>query len=226
MIPDPGQYPMVMMIIRLLFGIVHICAGIGCNMAVKIKHKQKLAAWLCDFPWIVVFLSLILAIFNMALDMAAYEPYEVLRLPDMVSKVSLYVCLGALAVAIIFAGLGTKGFLGKIIKSFSGAYGIINYFSDVMSYIRVFGLMLSSAIMGQVVNQLGGMVMSGGGVGYVLAAIVLIFAHMFNLLMGVLSVYIHNGRLQYVEFFGKFYTGDGTLFVPFGSDTKYTYIKN
>ena len=223
-IPDPGEYPMVMMIISLLFGVIHIVAGIGCSMAVKIKHKQTLAAWLVDFPWILVFLSLILAIFNMALDMAAYEPYEVLRLPDMVSQVSLYVCLGALAVGIIFAGLGTKGFLGKVIKSFSGAYGIINYFSDIMSYIRVFGLMLSSAIMGQVVNQLGGMVMSGGGVGYVLAAIVLIFAHLFNLLMGVLSVYIHNGRLQYVEFFGKFYTGDGQLFVPFGSDTKYTYI--
>ena len=223
-IPDPGEYPMVMMIISLLFGVIHIVAGIGCSMAVKVKHKQHLAAWLVDFPWMIVFLSLILAIFNMALDMAAYEPYEVLRLPDMVSKVALYVCLGALAVGVIFAGLGTKGFLGKVIKSFSGAYGIINYFSDVMSYIRVFGLMLSSAIMGQVVNQLGGMVMSGGGVGYVLAAIVLIFAHMFNLLMGVLSVYIHNGRLQYVEFFGKFYTGDGALFVPFGSDTKYTYI--
>ena len=224
-IPDPGQYPMVMMILSLLFGIVHIVAGIGCQMAVKIKRKQRLSAWLADFPWIIVFLSLILAIFNMALDMAAYEPYEVLRLPDMVSKVSLYVCLGALAVAIVCAGLGTKGFLGKVIKSFGSAYGIINYFSDIMSYIRIFGLMLSSAIMGQVINQLSGMVMSGGGVGYVLAAVVLIFAHMFNLLMGILSVYIHNGRLQYVEFFGKFYTGDGQLFVPFGSDTKYTYIK-
>ncbi|MGN1040486.1 MAG: V-type ATPase 116kDa subunit family protein, partial [Candidatus Fimimonas sp.] len=60
--------------------------------------------------------------------------------------------------------------------------------------------------------------------GYLFAALVLTFAHLFNLAMGVLSVYIHNGRLQYVEFFGKFYTGDGTLFVPFGSDTKYTLL--
>ena len=57
------------------------------------------------------------------------------------------------------------------------------------------------------------------------AALVLVFAHMFNLVMGLLSVYIHNGRLQYVEFFGKFYTGEGQLFVPFGSDTKYTLVK-
>ena len=224
-IPDPSEYPMVMMIISLMFGVIHIVAGIGCNMAVKIKHKQKLAAWLADFPWIIVFVAFILAIFNGALDMANYEPYEVLRLPTMVSQIALYVCLAALAVAIVCAGLGTKGILGKAMKSFGSAYGIINYFSDIMSYIRVFGLMLSSAIMGTVINTLAGMIMGGGGIGYVLAAVVLIFAHMFNLVMGILSVYIHNGRLQYVEFFGKFYTGDGALFTPFGSDTRYTLVK-
>ncbi len=224
-IPNPADYPMVMMIISLLFGVVHLAAGIGCSMAVKIKHKQVLAAWLTDFPWIVVFAAFVLAIFNSALDMAGYGPYDVLRLPPLVSQIALYVCLAALAVALICAGLGTKGFLGKVIKSFSSAYGIINYFSDIMSYIRVFGLMLSSAIMASVVNTLGQMVGGGGGFGYVLAALVLVFAHMFNLVMGVLSVYIHNGRLQYVEFFGKFYTGDGQLFVPFGSDTRYTLVK-
>ena len=224
-IPDPAEYPMVMMILSLMFGVIHIVAGIGCKMAVKIKHKQVLAAWLTDFPWMIVFVAFILAIFNAALNMAAYEPYYVLKLPPIVSKISLYVCLAALAVAIVCAGLGTKGILGKAMKSFGSAYGIINYFSDIMSYIRVFGLMLSSAIMGTVVNTLAGMIMGGGGVGYVLAAIVLIFAHMFNLVMGILSVYIHNGRLQYVEFFGKFYTGDGMLFTPFGSQTRYTYLK-
>ncbi len=224
-IPNPADYPMVMMILSLLFGVVHLAAGIGCNMAVKIKHKQYLSAWLADFPWIIVFACFVLAIFNSALDMADYGPYEVLRLPTIVSKISLYVCLVALATALICAGLGTKGFLGKVVKSFGSAYGIINYFSDIMSYIRVFGLMLSSAIMASVVNQLGAMVSGSGGFGYVLAALVLVFAHLFNLVMGVLSVYIHNGRLQYVEFFGKFYTGDGQLFVPFGSDTKYSLVK-
>ena len=224
-IPDPAEYPMVMMIISLMFGVIHIVAGIGCQMAVKIKHGQKLQAWLADFPWMIVFVTFIFAIFNAALDMAAYEPYEVLRLPAVVSQIALYLCLTALAVAIVCAGLGTKGFLGKAIKSFSSAYGIINYFSDIMSYIRVFGLMLSSAIMGTVINELAEMILGGGGFGYVLAAIMLIFAHMFNLVMGILSVYIHNGRLQYVEFFGKFYTGDGMQFTPFGSETKYTLVK-
>ena len=90
----------------------------------------------------------------------------------------------------------------------------------------MFGLMLSSALMGVVINQLGAMVSAGGGIGYLFAAMILVFAHVFNLAMGILGVYIHNGRLQYVEFFGKFYTGDGQLFLPFGSDTKYVLMKN
>ena len=174
---------------------------------------------------VIVFVAFILAILNPALDMVGYEPYLALKLPDAASTISLYVCLGALAVAIIFAGLDSKGILGKAMASFNAAYGLINYFSDIMSYIRVFGLMLSSALMGQVINQLAGMVLGGGGVGYVFAILLLIFAHMFNLVMGILGVYIHDGRLQYVEFFGKFYTGDGQLFVPFGCDTRYTLLK-
>lgn len=224
-IPDPSKFPMVMMVLCLFLGIVHICAGIGCKMAVKIKHKQHLAAWLADFPWIITLLSLILAIFNMALDMAAYEPYNVLRLPDTVSQVSLYVCLGSLAVSVIFAGLGSKGILGKVKSSFGSLYGVINYFSDVMSYIRIFGLMLSSALVGSVINEIGTM-LAGNAVGYVMAGVVLVIAHLFNLIMGILGVYIHNGRLAYVEFFGKFYTGDGQLFVPFGSDTRYVLLKD
>ena len=223
-IPNPSEYPMVMIILSLILGVLHIIAGVGCKMAVKYKHKQYLMAWLADFPWIIVFGAFVVAIWNAAIDMAAYEPYVALRLPEAVGSVALYIALAALAVAVVCAGVGTKGFMGKVIKSFGSVYGIINYFSDIMSYIRVFGLMLSSALIGTVVNMLAEMASGGGGFGYVGAALILILAHMFNLVMGMLSVYIHNGRLQYVEFFGKFYTGDGQLFVPFGSDTKYTLV--
>ena len=226
LIPPPAEYPMVMMVLSLMLGVIQIAAGIGCNMAVQIKNKQKLSAWLCEFPWIIVLVTFILAIFNQAIDMMAYEPYNVFKLPALISTVSLYVCLAALAVGIVCGGLGRKGILGRLTGSFGKAYGIINYFSDVMSYIRIFGLLLSSALIGSVINQLGGMVIGNGGVGYIAAAALLIFAHVFNLAMGIMSIYIHNGRLQYVEFFGKFYVGDGQLFVPFGSDTKYSLVKN
>ena len=225
LIPDPSVHPMVLMMISLGVGVLHIVAGTICNMMVKYKHKKKLSAWLTDFPWVIVFLSFIVAIFNLALDFIGYEGYSY-RLPQIVSDIALYICLGSLAIAVIFAGFDTKGIIGKAMESFGKLYGLINYFSDIMSYIRVFGLMLSSALMGVVINQLGAMVASGGGIGYLFAVVLLVFAHLFNLVMGILGVYIHDGRLQYVEFFGKFYTGDGVLFSPFGSQTKYTLVKD
>lgn len=225
LIPPPDVYPMVMMMISLLLGIIHISAGIACKMAVKIKHKRVLEAWLADFPWIITLVSLVIAIFNAAMDMADYEAWANARLPDIVSQIGLYVCLASLAVGIVFAGLGQKGFFGKVKSSLGSAYGLINYFSDVMSYIRVFGLMISGALVGSVFNQIGAMVATNA-VGYILAGILLVVLHAFNLAMSLLSVYIHNGRLQYVEFFGRFYTGDGELFVPFGSVTKYTLLRD
>ena len=157
------------------------------------------------------------------MDMADYEAWANARLPDVVSKVGLYVCLASLAVGIVFAGLGQKGFFGKVRSSLGSAYGLINYFSDVMSYIRVFGLMISGALVGSVFNQIGAMIATNA-VGYILAGILLVVLHAFNLAMSLLSVYIHNGRLQYVEFFGRFYTGDGELFKPFGDVNRYTLI--
>jgi V/A-type H+-transporting ATPase subunit I len=132
-----------------------------------------------------------------------------------VSIVTILICVGH-----------GKKLAGRLISAFGNVYGIINLFADIMSYIRIFGLMLSSAMMGVVLNQLGGMIYGGGGVlNIVLAAVMLLATHAFNLVIGVLGIYIHDGRLQYVEFFGKFYEGDGRLFTPFGSEHRFTLIK-
>lgn len=60
--------------------------------------------------------------------------------------------------------------------------------------------------------------------GIVLAAALLIGGHLFNVGINTLGAYVHNSRLQFIEFFGKFYTGGGRLFAPLGSNIKYYYI--
>lgn len=219
-IPPGDKQPMVMMIISLYFGILHMIGGFCNNAAKAFKSKDPWAAFLDCFVWVVFFAGAGLALLNPALDMMAYDvAWGTWRAPALVGKVGLYMVLGAVGIVLLFGGRKKKG-LGKIIGGLGGIYGIINYFGDIMSYIRIFGLMLTSALMGSVINMLGAMI---GGVGQV---ILLVIMHLFNLVLGLLSIYIHNGRLQYVEFFGKFYEGDGQLFTPFGSDTKYTLIKD
>ena len=66
---------------------------------------------------------------------------------------------------------------------------------------------------------------NGNPIFAVLGVVVIIIGHVFNLAMNVLGAYIHDARLQYIEFFSRFYTGDGELFAPLGSKRKYVYLK-
>ena len=131
-----------------------------------------------------------------------------------------------LGIAVIFAGRKNKG-LGKITGSFGSLYGVINILSDILSYARLYGLMLSGSQVASIfTNTIAiDMLFPLGVVGVVFGVIVILIGNVFNLAMGVLGAYIHDSRLQYVEFFGKFYEGDGEVFKPLGSTFSHvTYV--
>lgn len=119
------------------------------------------------------------------------------------------------------AGREKKGIFGKLLGGFSGLYGLVNLFSDVLSYCRIFGLSLASCAIGFAFNTLGAMFFDLGVIGYIIGIIILIPLHIFNIGIGVLGAYVHNARLQFLEFYGKFYEGEGRLFTPLGERTKY-----
>ena len=108
-----------------------------------------------------------------------------------------------------------------------GAYDIYNitgWLSDVLSYSRLLALGLATGVIASVVNQMGSM-FGKGVVGAILFVVVFIVGHTLNLAINLLGAYVHTNRLQFVEFFGKFYEGGGRPFEPFQSDTKYVDIK-
>ena len=85
--------------------------------------------------------------------------------------------------------------------------------------------MLSGAVIASIVSQYGGGFIVSGNIGLALMGVLLlVIGHGFNLVMNLLGAYIHDARLQYVEFYGRFYEGDGTLFTPLGSKRKYVYL--
>ena len=104
-------------------------------------------------------------------------------------------------------------------------YGIINYASDILSYARLYGLMLSGAVIAQIISQYSvGFITGGNPALAALGVLILIVGHAFNLAMNLLGAYIHDSRLQYVEFYGKFFEGEGTLFAPLGATHKYIQL--
>ena len=90
----------------------------------------------------------------------------------------------------------------------------------MLSYSRPFALCLATGVIAQVFNAMG-LMMGSTLIGKIIMVAFLAFAHVFNTALGVLGAYVHTSRLQYVEFFGKFYEGEGKLFNPLRIKTKY-----
>ena len=85
--------------------------------------------------------------------------------------------------------------------------------------------MLSGAVIAGIIANYSGQFLASGNIGLILLAVVLlIVGNGFNLVMNLLGAYIHDARLQYVEFYGKFFEGDGELFRPLGSEYRYISV--
>ena len=111
----------------------------------------------------------------------------------------------------------------KFLKGVLSLYDIVSYLSDLLSYSRIMALGLSGAIIAQVVNLIGTL---GGPtvVGFIVLVLAMVLGHTLNLALNLLGAFVHTARLQYIEFFGKFYIDGGEPFKPAAVKTKYTEI--
>ena len=137
-------------------------------------------------------------------------------------QAGLYVALAGVVLMLILGSRGKKGF-GKITGGLGKLYNVTGFVSDLLSYSRIMALALSGSVVGSVFNQMGAM--GGGGiVGVVVFIIVALIGHVFNLAISVLGAYVHTSRLQYIEFFGRFYEDGGRIMQPLKNKTKYVEV--
>ena len=122
------------------------------------------------------------------------------------------------------SGRSNKNFALRLALGAYDLYNVSGWLSDVLSYSRLLALGLATGVIASVINQMGSM--AGKSVlGAILFIVVFIFGHIFNLAINLLGAYVHTNRLQFVEFFGKFYEGGGREFNPFKANTKYADVK-
>ena len=109
----------------------------------------------------------------------------------------------------------------KFLKGLLGLYDLISYASDLLSYSRILALGLAAGVIAQVINILA--TMAGPTVvGFIMLVAVFIVGHLLNLVINVLGTFVHTSRLQYIEFFNKFYEDGGVAFDPATPSDKYT----
>ncbi len=202
------------LVISLLIGILQLFAGYMC---------KAFQAWRRGGFWDGIWDGVIWGVFSVGVAVAIVGFIEEAGVP-VLAKIGGITAGVSLLVAMLTAGRNAK-FLGKLSKGFGAAYGIINYASDILSYARLYGLMLSGAVIAQIVSQYAvGFITGGNALVAALGVLLMIVGHAFNLVMSLLGAYIHDARLQYVEFYGRFFEGEGKLFEPLGSQHKYIWL--
>ena len=114
----------------------------------------------------------------------------------------------------------------KILSGIAGLYGLVGYFSDVVSYSRLLALGLATSVIASVVNLIA--VIVGDMIpliGTIVSGLILVFGHLFNLAISGFGAFIHSMRLQFVEFFPKFVIGGGKKFNPFRKEGEYVELE-
>lgn len=133
-------------------------------------------------------------------------------LPSLSMWVGVSVIILGVFLVLVFTS-NNQGILKAITGKLGGLYGLVNQLSNILSYSRLLALALSTAVIAFTFNTLAGM-LAGNIFGILLSIVIYVVGHIFNIAMGLLSTYIHDSRLQYVEFYGQFFDGDGRSFRP------------
>ena len=206
----------------MLFGVIHLFVGLGLKGYMYLKDK-KYMDFFCD---IVLWYMLLVGLLIMLLpsELFASIAQTAIVFPPAVNALGKWLAiLGALGI-LLMSGRGRKNFGLRIALGAYDLYNISGWLSDVLSYSRLLALGLATGVIASVINQMGSM---GGKsiTGVIIFVIAFIIGHLFNMAINLLGAYVHTNRLQFVEFFGKFYEGGGRAFHPFKENTKYADIE-
>ena len=193
----PLDDTLAILIGSMCLGLVHIITGMAVSFIRKIKAGQVLDAVFEELTWWVVFAGLGCMFL-------------------LHTNIVLYVGLALVVVGPIITGKG----LGKITGIFGSLYNhVTGYFGDILSYSRLMALMLAGSVIAQVFNTLGAI--PGNVVIFVVISMV---GNALNFALNLLGCYVHDLRLQCLEFFNKFYEDGGKSFRPLDMQTKFVDI--
>ena len=196
---NPMTDSMTVLIGAMCLGMIHLNTGMVINFVKKIKRGQLAdAIWEEGALWVCL-VGIALYVFKLG----------------NVAGIPVVLVIGALMV--LYGGSrGAKGF-GKLTSIFATLYNTLTgWFGDILSYSRIMALMLAGSVIATVFNTIGAIANN-----LVFFFVIFIIGHVLNFALNMLGCYVHDLRLQCLEFFGKFYEDGGRPFAPLRVKTKY-----
>ena len=204
-----GDDLMTTMLFCFLFGIIHLFVGLAIKGYMNWRQGDKFGAFADTIPT------------YMAVGGAApICAGMIIEIPESITSVAKYIALAGVILIILTAGRSSKSIIGKLGGGLYALYNTVSgYLSDILSYSRLLALGLVTGIIGSVVNMMGTLPQNMV-VKTILFVIVFIFGHTVNFGINIIGAYVHTNRLQYVEFFSRFYEGGGNAFNPLKVNSK------
>ncbi len=219
LILDPMTDPIGMLIICFGLGLLHILFGLGLKMKLAFSRGDWKTAIYDTLSWVFVLIGLV--VFGIGSAVAG--------IPALVGKIGMYMALLGAVTLLLFKGREAKNPVGRTAQGLFELYQISGYLSDILSYSRLFALGVATGVIATVFNDLCSMLMTSPNIilkilGTIIACVLLVGLHAFGLAINTLGAFVHTARLQYVEFFGKFYEAGGRAFQPLSYHTKHVRI--
>lgn len=210
---SPMNSPMEMLILCFSLGFIHIVVGMIIKAVMAFRAGDWQTAVFDQFAWIALLLGAILGAVG-----------GVAGIPALTTGGFAVAILGVVVI-LLFAGRSSKGIVGRITGGLGSLYGITSYLSDILSYARLFAMGLATGVICMVFNTIAG-ILPNNIIGIFFGVIILIVGHTFNLAINALGAYVHSCRLQYIEYFGKFFEGGGRAFKPLMRKTRFVDFKS
>lgn len=200
---DPLKDPMKLLIFSFILGVIQVYVAMAMKAYINIKEGKILDAIFDQGFWYIFLTGLMMFL-----------------IPQL-SSIAKYVALTGAILLILTQGRAKKNIIMKFLSGLISLYSVTSFLGDVLSYSRILALGLATTVVATVMNTIA-LLFKGNIFLYIIfAPIVLIIGHSFNIAINALGAFVHSSRLQYIEFFGKFYEGGGKAFTPFRIKTKY-----
>ncbi len=207
---EPMNDTMDLLMYSMLFGVVHLLAGLCIRFFILIKERNYLGAMFDVIP-VMIF------VVGFAIAGASF----IFTVPEVIKPYGTILLAVGSALIVLTAGRSGKNIIGKL---GGGLYALYNaasgYLGDILSYSRLLALCLVTGVIANVVNLLAAMP------GNIIIFIIIFFVgHTINIAINLIGTYVHTNRLQYVEFFSKFYEGSGRIFTPLKINSKFFTLR-
>ncbi|GAK59877.1 H(+)-transporting two-sector ATPase [Candidatus Vecturithrix granuli] len=212
---DPMQEPIAFLILSLVLGYIQVCYGIFLKMRHRWRQGDPNGALLDQGIWLAFINSLFFWVILLASGMGDS------LIGQGLSNLFMGLALLSGAARVWLHDRGNSKLVMRILAGLYSLYDIVGIFSDVLSYSRLLALGLATGVIAMIIDMLTLMTTGIPGIGFLVGIIIFVFGHIFNLVINTLGSFIHSGRLQFVEFFSKFFEAGGKKYKPFKFESRY-----